>query len=410
MGDTAIRVEGLSKIYKLGENQQPYRTLRDTLSQSFQRPFRRLRGQEVRKQRAAKDDPTLWALKDVSFEVKKGEVIGIIGRNGAGKSTLLKVLSRITEPTSGYADLCGRVGTLLEVGTGFHPELTGRENIQLSGAILGMTRREIGQRFDEIVAFAEVERFVDTPVKFYSTGMFLRLAFAVAAHLEPEILFVEAAQRGRTILFVSHNMGAIRSLCEKGVVLHQGKIVESGDISQSIETYFRLSAISDQSAEARVASDGFGFGPVKVASHPTSTVNQSENFRVTTTVHFSEPVAGFSLYCIVNDMHQRKMFQQTEDSSQFQRGEMWHGSYDVGLNLPALWLEPGLYSLHFKMFVRTERRSARYVSDVLHLDVDGRASGCGSILSPQGRWSLAPAASKEAGLRVQADSNVVIPR
>ncbi|MGH9696781.1 MAG: ABC transporter ATP-binding protein, partial [Bryobacteraceae bacterium] len=180
----------------------------------------------------------MWALKDVSFEIKQGEVVGIIGRNGAGKSTLLKVLSRITEPSSGFAELHGRVGTLLEVGTGFHPELTGRENIQLSGAILGMNRREIAARFDEMVAFAEIEKFIDTPVKFYSTGMFLRLAFAVAAHLEPEILMVdevlavgdmafqtkcigkmgEAAKGGRTVLFVSHNMGAVRSLCEKGLV------------------------------------------------------------------------------------------------------------------------------------------------------------------------------------------------
>ena len=426
MSDIAIRVEGLSKEYTLGENQQPYRTLRDTLSNSVQRPFRRMRGLEPPKKAAAEEDPSFWALKDVSFEVKQGEVIGIIGRNGAGKSTLLKVLSRITEPTSGYADLRGRVGTLLEVGTGFHPELTGRENIQLSGAILGMTRREINQRFDEIVAFAEVERFVDTPVKFYSTGMFLRLAFAVAAHLEPEILFVdevlavgdmafqqkclgkmgEAAQNGRTILFVSHNMGAIRSLCEKGLVLHQGKVVEAGDISQSIETYFRLSSVSDQSTEARIASGGFGFGPVKVTSHPTSTVNQSDAFRVTTTVHFSEPVAGFSLFCIVNDMHQRKMFQQTEDSSRFQRGEMWQGSFEIGLDLPALWLEPGLYSLYFKMFVRTERQSARYVSDVLHLDVGGRSSGCGSILSPQGEWSLEPTGLTDTASRKQMNGNV----
>ena len=260
--------------------------------------------------------------------------------------------------------------------------------------------------------------------------MFLRLAFAVAAHLEPEILFVdevlavgdmafqqkclgkmgEAAQRGRTILFVSHNMGAIRSLCEKGIVLHHGKIADAGDISQTIETYFRLSAVTDQSAEARVAVDGFGFGPVKVASHPTSTVKQSEPFRVSTTVHFAEPVAGFSLYCIVHDMHQRKMFQQTEDSSQFQRGEMWHGAYDIGVNLPALWLEPGLYSLHFKMFIRTQARSARYLSDVLHLDVDGRASGCGAIFSPQGQWSLTPAQSKDTELRIPVDIGAVSTR
>jgi lipopolysaccharide transport system ATP-binding protein len=415
MSNVAIRVDGLSKLYTLGANQQPYRTLRESITSAAKWPVKALRGAGAPK-KGPEHEPDLWALKDVSFEIKKGEVVGIIGRNGAGKSTLLKVLSRITEPTSGYADLRGRVGTLLEVGTGFHPELTGRENIQLSGAILGMTRSEILRRFDEIVAFAEVERFVDTPVKFYSTGMFLRLAFAVAAHLEPEILFVdevlavgdmafqqkclgkmgEAAKNGRTVLFVSHNMGAIRSLCERGLVLHKGQVVESGDISQSIETYFRLSSVADQATEARIAAGGTGFGPVKVASHPSSTVDQSEAFEVATTAQFREPVAGFNLYCIVNDMHQRKMFQQTQDSSEFQRGEMWQGLYDIRVKLPALWLEPGLYSLHFKMFVRTEAQSARYISDTLHLDISGRSAGCGSILNPQAGWSL-ETASKEQG-------------
>ena len=412
MSDTAIRVEGLSKLYTLGANQQPYRTLRDTLSSAVKRPFQK----RPEKSKAAGDDPQLWALKDLSFEIKKGEVVGIIGRNGAGKSTLLKVLSRITEPTSGFAELHGRVGTLLEVGTGFHPELTGRENIQLSGAILGMTKREIAAHFDEIVAFAEVERFVDTPVKFYSTGMFLRLAFAVAAHLEPEILFVdevlavgdmafqqkcigkmgEAAKRGRTILFVSHNMGAIRALCEKGLVLHHGQVADAGDISSSIETYFRLSAVSDQKTEARIAAGGTGFGPVKIASHSTSTVNQSEPFQASTTVHFGEPVAGFNLFCLVNDMHQRKMFQQTQDSSEFRRGEEWQGTYDIKIDFPPLWLEPGLYSLYFKMFVRTQGGHARYVSDTLHLDIGGKSTGCGGILNPNAGWSLEASKSKES--------------
>jgi lipopolysaccharide transport system ATP-binding protein len=178
--------------------------------------------------------------------------------------------------------------------------------------------------------------------------------------------------------------------------LHKGQVVESGDISQSIETYFRLSSVADQATEARIAAGGTGFGPVKVASHPSSTVDQSEAFEVATTAQFREPVAGFNLYCIVNDMHQRKMFQQTQDSSEFQRGEMWQGLYDIRVKLPALWLEPGLYSLHFKMFVRTEAQSARYISDTLHLDISGRSAGCGSILNPQAGWSL-ETASKEQG-------------
>src|SRR3990167_9068773 len=189
MNDIAIRVESLSKKYHIGRRQDKYKTLRETLTDAFVAPLRRagklLRGQSTG---AAELNETIWALKDISFEIKKGEVVGIIGRNGAGKSTLLKTLSRITEPTKGFAEIHGRVGSLLEVGTGFHQELTGRENIYLNGAILGMRRVEITRKFDEIVAFSEVERFVDTPVKHYSSGMYLRLAFAVAAHLEPEIL------------------------------------------------------------------------------------------------------------------------------------------------------------------------------------------------------------------------------
>jgi len=233
MTDIAIRVENLSKLYHIGRARQRHDTLRDALSAAFRRPASRA---------ARREDETLWALRDVSFEVQRGEVVGIIGRNGAGKSTLLKILSRITEPTSGRAEIHGRVGSLLEVGTGFHPELTGRENVYLNGAILGMHRTEIDRKFDEIVAFAEIEKFLDTPVKHYSSGMYVRLAFAVAAHLDPEILLVDevlavgdaAFQRkclgkmdsvgkeGRTVLFVSHNMAAVTNLCDWGLLLDAG--------------------------------------------------------------------------------------------------------------------------------------------------------------------------------------------
>jgi lipopolysaccharide transport system ATP-binding protein len=412
MSDTAILVEGLSKQYRLGEGQQPYQTLRDTLSRAVRAPFGKP-NQPAAAKRKRRGDEWMWALKDVSFEIKQGEIVGIIGRNGAGKSTLLKVLSRITEPTSGFARLHGRVSTLLEVGTGFHPELTGRENIQLSGAILGMNRREIASRFDEIVAFAEVEKFINTPVKFYSTGMFLRLAFAVAAHLEPEILMVdevlavgdmafqskclgkmgEAAKRGRTVLFVSHNMGAVRSLCEKGLVLHQGGVNYAGDISSSIETYFKLAGSNEaDNGDDRAPASGFGFGKIQLVSHRGSTIEQGEPFEVVTTLHVAEPVAGFSLYCIVNDMHQRKIFQKIEDSSALEMGKSWHGKYRIKLRLPAMWLEPGLYSLFFKVLLRTQSQSARHLSDVFHLDVGGVSSGCGSILSPEAAWSIEQAA------------------
>ncbi|MCS7214362.1 MAG: ABC transporter ATP-binding protein [Candidatus Calescibacterium sp.] len=248
--DTAIRVENLSKLYYIGEAEKYY-ALRDVFSDFFRSLFRLGgRKKKVREQ--------IWALKDVSFEVKRGEVVGIIGRNGAGKSTLLKILSRITEPTQGYAEIHGRVGSLLEVGTGFHPELTGRENIYFSGAILGMKKKEIDKKFDEIVAFAEVEKFIDTPVKYYSSGMYVRLAFAVAAHLEPEILLVdevlavgdaafqrkclgkmgEVAKGGRTVLFVSHNMGMITSLCPRAILLENGRIVADGVASETVLTYY----------------------------------------------------------------------------------------------------------------------------------------------------------------------------
>src|SRR5262245_12141023 len=222
-----IRVENLSKQYRIGARQTPYLTLRESIINAARSPLNWFR------RNGHPEDNTIWALKDVNFEVKPGEVVGVIGRNGAGKSTLLKILSRITEPTTGQVDLYGRVGSLLEVGTGFHVELSGRENIYLNGAILGMKRNEIDHRFDEIVAFAEIEKFIDTPVKHYSSGMYMRLAFAVAAHLEPEVLLVdevlavgdssfqkkclgkmqEVGQAGRTIFFVSHNMAAIQNLC-----------------------------------------------------------------------------------------------------------------------------------------------------------------------------------------------------
>jgi lipopolysaccharide transport system ATP-binding protein len=261
--EPAIKVERLSKRYRLGTKNGAYRTLRESISAAAIAPWRgvtRLTGRprtggDAANGNGSADD--FWALRDVSFEVKPGEVVGIIGRNGAGKSTLLKILSRITEPTSGRAEFRGRIGSLLEVGTGFHPELTGRENIYLNGSILGMSRREIARRFDEIVAFSEVEEFIDTPVKRYSSGMYVRLAFAVAAHLDPEILLVDEvlavgdatyqkrcidrmsqiARSGRSILFVSHNMDLIPRLCQKAVRLERGCVVSSGPADAVVRGY-----------------------------------------------------------------------------------------------------------------------------------------------------------------------------
>jgi len=261
VSNIAIKAEGLSKKYHIGSAQKGYKTIRGSLTQVAGAPFRAVRS-ALRSSDVSRDNGNeIWAIKDVSFEIKPGEVVGIIGRNGAGKSTLLKVLSRITEPTRGYADIHGRVGSLLEVGTGFHPELTGRENVFLNGAIIGMGRKEIQRKFDEIVDFAEVEKFIDTPVKHYSSGMYLRLAFAVAAHLEPEIILVdevlavgdahfqkkclgkmgEIAQVGRTVLFVSHNLAAIQSLATRVIVTDQGQIVFDGSGQEGIQKYLTSS-------------------------------------------------------------------------------------------------------------------------------------------------------------------------
>jgi lipopolysaccharide transport system ATP-binding protein len=249
----AIRVERVSKQYRLGQHQGDYRMLRESLIQACKAPWLRRRGSGETDASAN----SIWALRDVTLDVQPGEVVGIIGRNGAGKSTLLKILSRITEPTSGRVEIRGRLGSLLEVGTGFHPELTGRENIYMNGSILGMRRREIQQRFDEIVAFAEIERFLETPVKRYSSGMFMRLAFAVAAHLQPEILVVdeilavgdvefqkkclgkigEVSRQGRTVLFVSHNMAAVRKLCTRGILLKKGNLLVDGSADEAVHTY-----------------------------------------------------------------------------------------------------------------------------------------------------------------------------
>ena len=258
-----VKVQNLGKQYRIGKRESAYGSLRESIVQAVRAPFDRLRANNGKG-----NSETIWALKGVSFEVAQGEVIGIIGRNGAGKSTLLKVLSRITEPTQGRAELYGRVASLLEVGTGFHPELTGRENTYLNGAILGMKKTEIDAKFDQIVAFAELEKFLDTPVKHYSSGMYMRLAFAVASHLEPEILIVDevlavgdsyfqkkclgrmstVASEGRTVLFVSHNMVAVKTLCSRTIWLDQGQIVAAGETGEVVREYLEkgISATLEQ--------------------------------------------------------------------------------------------------------------------------------------------------------------------
>jgi lipopolysaccharide transport system ATP-binding protein len=284
---TAVKIENLSKKYRLGTH-NGYKTFRETLIRVAKAPFQMLSSTTGANTNAANiidETEFIWALKDIDLEVERGDVVGIIGRNGAGKSTLLKILSKITEPTEGRVELRGRVGSLLEVGTGFHPELTGHENIYLYGAILGMDRWEVTRKFDEIVAFAELEKFIDTPVKRYSSGMYMRLAFSVAAHLEPEILLVdevlavgdaafqkkclgkmdEVATEGRTVLFVSHNMGAVESLCNKGIILESGIKTSEGEVQATVSKY--LSTNYDTSENPLNKCRRLGSGKIRVVDY-----------------------------------------------------------------------------------------------------------------------------------------------
>jgi lipopolysaccharide transport system ATP-binding protein len=352
---------------------------RDVLTNSLTAPFRRVRGLMSGNAAAAADQSeTIWALKDVSFDVRKGDVVGIIGRNGSGKSTLLKVLSRITDPTEGRAEIYGRVGALLEVGTGFHPELTGRENITLNGAILGMSRHEIRRKFDEIVAFAEVEKFIDTPVKHYSSGMGLRLGFAVAAHLEPEILIVdevlavgdaafqkkclgkmgEVAGEGRTVLFVSHNMAAMREICQRGVLLANGSVVYDGDIASAIQTY----QFQFKRWEEEAPSTDVWLGNIRVNGGTDGSVDLAQPFEVEVTLESRKELGPFRLFCIIEDADNRILV-HTDDDYQDQPQLAQPGRHQIRVRFPSLWLAPGMYVVHFKVTPVGPGLKRRYLSD-----------------------------------------------
>lgn len=373
MSDIAIRVENLGKQFTIGTAQVKYRTLRDSIASAVALPYRVARS--VLAGSNGKDGPNkIWALRDVSFEVRKGQVLGVIGRNGAGKSTLLKILSRVTEPTQGYAEIHGRVGSLLEVGTGFHPELTGRENIYLNGAILGMKRSEINRKFDEIVAFSEVEQFIDTPVKRYSSGMYLRLAFAVAAHLEPEILVVDevlavgdaefqrkcmgkmsdVAQEGRTVLFVSHNMSAILRLTEESIVLDKGRLVHRAPTPQAIDYY--MAAGMSESGERiwrpdEIPADAAPFCPIAVRvldarGQATEVLRSAEPVTIEVEYALDSPIAGLRVGIYLLTM--RGEYVMTSfDTDDFQKFEAYGtrpaGRYTSRCVIPANLLNEGRY-------------------------------------------------------------------
>ncbi len=408
----AIRAEGLSKQYRIGAQRERYRTLRDSITNMGMAPVRAVRAAfgNGDAARARRQQTLVWALQDASFDVEQGDVVGVIGRNGAGKSTLLKLLSKITEPTTGYAEVHGRVGSLLEVGTGFHNELTGRENIFLNGAILGMRKAEILRKFDEIVGFAEVEQFIDTPVKRYSSGMYLRLAFAVAAHLEPEILLVDevlavgdatfqkkclgklgsVAQEGRTVLFVSHNMGAIRSMCTKGIVLDKGRVQAVGDVGTAMAAYYKL--IGALEFDAPADNDGpssAGFGRIEVTGVGGGTIAQSKEFEASTTLTLQEATAGFTLYCHFMDMFGREVFVLRESHTDLGLVGVSPGTYTIRARFPPLWLSPGLYALWFKVQLSGEFGSSRYVTDKATIDVEGISGVVDSaLLHPAVAWDI----------------------
>jgi len=365
MSDAIITVEGLGKRYRIHhEAREPYTTMRDTLARRAKSLFMRAAGNP----KTASSDEDFWALQDVSFEIKQGEVVGIIGRNGAGKSTLLKILSRITEPTKGRITLRGRVASLLEVGTGFHPELTGRENIFLNGAILGMSRAEIRSKFDEIVGFAEVEKFLDTPVKRYSSGMYVRLAFAVAAHLEPEILIVDevlavgdaefqkkclgkmqdvASHEGRTVLFVSHNIAAISSLTRKAMLLVGGRISIFSDTEETLKIYHA----NKHSAHERTSIPGKGVHTKILSIKLLDAENRelshyvpAQSIRVA--IEFqTDGTPGLSVELILLDPSEERVGIYSLYQFHGQCLPTRQGVYRFEILLSGLWLAAGSYSL-----------------------------------------------------------------
>jgi lipopolysaccharide transport system ATP-binding protein len=441
MSDIVIRCEGISKRYEIWER-EPYLALRDTLTDVLYAPARRLRAL-LRGRSPASARPrltTFWALQDVSFDVRQGEVLGIIGRNGAGKSTLLKILSRITKPTQGRARIRGSVGSLLEVGTGFHPELTGRENVYLNGAILGMRKAEIDRKFDEIVTFAEVERFIDTPVKRYSSGMYVRLAFAVAAHLEPEILLVDevlavgdaafqkkclgkmgdVAKAGRTILFVSHNMTAVQSLCSRAIWLQGGQVLRGGDAGVVATEYLQTAAESCLVQSWPHMDTAPGNDDVRIQGArvlgldggPIETIDTRTAFALEFTYWNLKEGAHLNLSVSLYDQEGHWAFTTT---TVVEPG--WHGrAFPVGLfrsvcEVPANLLNDRTYRV--RLMVVQDLSYILYThEDIVVFDVldstEGRGKWHGKwlgVVRPELSWSterLEPASTRDLGASVEA--------
>jgi lipopolysaccharide transport system ATP-binding protein len=363
MSDVAIHIEGLGKRYRFGRHVGTYGRLTESLWRSMTSPFRG-KGNDSVEQRGY-----IWALRGLSLDIGEGEVVGVVGRNGAGKTTFLKLLSRITEPTEGRAEIRGRVGSLLEVGTGFHPELTGAENVYLNGAILGMRRAEIRRSFDEIVEFAEVQKFIDTPVKRYSSGMYVRLAFAVAAHLEPEVLIIDevlavgdvafqkkclgkmgdVARAGRTVLFVSHNLGAVAELCTRAVLLDHGKVVSQGEVRSVLDDYSELISSGVAALElkpiAALPSSIVGVTLTDGSGGPCASFDIADEIHVVITYEVTEQVYGLqhSLTLSRNMIPILRTF-DTDDLDD-SLPVVAPGRHEARCIIPAMFLKAGVYSL-----------------------------------------------------------------
>lgn len=392
-----IKTEGLGKHYSIRHEHQPrYATFRDMLAERFM---------QLRRRHSKDREEIFWALRDVDLEIHEGARVGIIGRNGAGKSTLLKLLSRITEPSQGRLCLCGRVASLLEVGTGFHPELSGRENIYLNGAILGMRRQEIRRSFDEIVAFAEVEKFLDTPVKRYSSGMYTRLAFSVAAHLEPDVLLVDevlavgdagfqkkclskmesAANAGRTVLFVSHNMQAIKQLCDSAVILADGSIDYQGNIDTAVSRYLALSNIGSVAQGIVEQLDGlprdpvFAFDTIALSQEgrPVETVETGKPLDVDIRFHVNQAVSALRIYVDLCDAEGTILSRSFHDEDQDEASSFLPGGYSARWRLPADLLGPASYQLVIRAGIHNVRSLAkngvRIPLSVIHTGTHNRA-------------------------------------
>ena len=396
----AIRVCNLSKHFRIGVARSPkYRTLRDTLGELAAAPFRwrpqRKRSED--KARSAKSSQ-FWALRNVSFDVEPGQVVGIVGRNGAGKSTLLKILSRISDPTDGYAEICGRAGALLEVGTGFHPELTGRENVYLNGAILGMSKSEIEKNFDEIVSFAEVEQFIDTPIKHYSSGMYLRLAFAVAAQLNPEILLMDevlavgdvnfqrkclgkmsaVAKQGRTVLFVSHNMAAVRELCTRAIWLDAGQVKADGDVEDIVKQY--LNAMAEGEFQYLNREFDFSINGVLVKNTEGAAVRQlgpGEDLTVEVLFQANKPIRRPYVQVVIESVN-GKCFTANMllDGCQ---PDVLSGRGSIRCTFKAVPLLPQSYTVKLAIRAADGREHILRLQDVASFDIDGQLEAMGLV-------------------------------